>query len=144
MRLFPRPSSTLVPIKKLQRERLQVGHSPRQLLAHLCSSFGNSQFLTIQLTDSTFTVGGYVFTDRGLKLPPIWLCAQFMHLECLDPSLLNECVHLLSFGCVCVPSSRCTVFFQIVIQFSLSSSCACLASSLRLDDRQFTCSSEKK
>ena len=59
------------------------------------------QLLTIQLIDSTFTGGGKVFTERGLKLKPGWMRAQFMYLEYRNSSLLNQCVHLLSVGCGC-------------------------------------------
>ena len=70
------------------------------------------QFLTNQLIDSTFTGGGNVFTARGLKLKPGWLRAQFMHLENRNPSLLNECVHLLSVGCVCRHHAAPSQFFH--------------------------------
>ena len=88
--------------------------STRHLLAHLCSSSFCTLFSASHLSSSSTVhsqAGGNVFTERGLKLKPSNLRAQFMHLEYRNPSLLNECVHLLSVGCVCrhhaAPSQFC-------------------------------------
>ena len=129
--------------------------STRQLLAHLCSSSFHKQ--TIQLIESTFAGGGNVFTKRSFKLLSGWSRAQFMHLEYRFPSLHNECVRLLSVGCVCTIFALhhhdfyrqllCTNYKQLCNPSEASllrSSCACLASSLRLDARLLTCSREGK
>ena len=141
--------------KQLQRERLQLSHSPPVSPRRTCALdlFARIfQLLTIQLIDSTFTGGGNVFNERGLKLKPGWLRAQFIHLEYRNPSLLNEW-RALAQRWLRVSSPRCTItifslstplhqlqaalqsvrsqLFQVVIRFSLSSSCVRLASSLR-------------
>ena len=97
------PSSVLAPICQTVTGATATGPpSTRQPLAHLCSCFLHAFFsFSTQLIDSAFTGGGNVFTGRGLKLKPGWLRAQFMHLEYRYPGLLDECVHLLSVGCVC-------------------------------------------
>ena len=142
--------------------------STRQPLAHSCSSSFCTHFFSFSPFSSstvTFTGVGNVFTERSLKLKPSWLRAQFMHLENRNPSLLNECGHLLSVGCVCAVitmhhhifswstflhqlqaalQSVRSQFFQVVIRVSLSSSCACLASSPRSAAKRRTCSGDGK
>ena len=41
-----------------------------------------------------------VFAERSFKLLPSWLRTQFVHLQDRYSSFLNECVRLLSVGCV--------------------------------------------
>ena len=167
MCLFPRPSSTIVPIFQITATEAPATQplSTHQLLAHLCSSS-----FCKQSSASHHPVHrqhlqkrwGCAHQKRSQTAAKWVAClVHGMHLEYRYPGLLDECVHLLRKGCVCtiftlhhhdsftvrpfatITSStvvRAKPVFHVVIPFSLPSSCACLASFLKLNARLLTCS----
>ena len=162
MWLFPQTSSTLKSIFQRTAKGASATRplSTRQFLTYLLFIF--LQVILIFSPSSSATVPSQETT----------LCSQKETATCVSRSwILNIGIKVCSMSTctysaltVYVSSSRCTItifhcqlldsnykqsfspceviFFQVVIQFSLSSSCTYLASCLRMDIRQLTYSRE--